>query len=202
MNSNGTVGIVDWGAGNIENVAKALRKVGASCAILPVGPQLERCDRLVLPGVGSFADAMHSIGEGREVLRRLMQTRPTLGICLGMQILATRGYEGGETFGLDALEGEVCPMRVHAKVPHMGWGQVRRTAESPLFAGIDPALPFYFMHSFEFVNYTDILGLTSYHSHLFVSAVHKGTVHGVQFHPEKSGEQGLEVLRNFLKLEA
>jgi imidazole glycerol phosphate synthase glutamine amidotransferase subunit len=129
-----------------------------------------------------------------------MNEKPTLGICLGMQILSKVGYEFGETKGFGIIDAEVKKIEVKCKVPHLGWGSLIPVHHCPILEGIIPADQFYFMHSYEVVNYTEVVALTRYCDHLFVSAVQKDTVYGVQFHPEKSREAGLKVLRNFVNL--
>lgn len=156
-------------------------------------------DKLLLPGVGGFKDAMHHIEGISSFLVDEMLEKPTLGICLGMQILAKTGYEYGLTAGLGLIHADVKKMNVNGKVPHLGWAPLTIVHPAPIFDGITPADNFYFMHSYEVVN-TESVALSRYCDHMFISAIRKGDIYGVQFHPEKSREQGLKILTNFINL--
>lgn len=197
------VGLIDFGgAGNIESIRRALLVAGAEVRLVRQVSEFHNVDRYVLPGVGSFNEIMASIrAQGLEhAVRDAALSKPTLGICLGMQILATVGYEYGETDGLNLIEGEVRLMQCKAPIPHMGFSSLEFVGESPLFAGISASDEFYFMHSYEFVNYTNVCALSSHGKHRFVSAVSCGNLFGVQFHPEKSREPGIQIFRNFIEL--
>ena len=122
---------------------------------------------------------------------------PILGICLGMQILSTLGNEHGQTQGLGFINGEVKPIQCRGKVPHVGFNKIEVLKDSVLFKGIENE-SFYFMHSYEVVNYTNMLSLTEYIEHKFVSAIEAGHIYGVQFHPEKSRDAGIKLFKNFL----
>lgn len=156
-------------------------------------------DKLLLPGVGGFKDAMHHLEDIASVLVDEMQEKPTLGICLGMQILAKTGYEYGKTAGLGIINAEVKKLNVSGKVPHLGWAPLSIINRAPLFEGITTEDNFYFMHSYEVVN-TEAVAYSRYCDHIFISAFRKGDIYGVQFHPEKSRDQGLKILANFLSL--
>ena len=195
------VGLINYGrSGNLYNVKKALELAGAYVTIVEKEPDFHDVDRLVLPGVGCFRDAMEQMGEFRDILVDHMYKMPTLGICLGMQILAKTGYEYGETRGLDLIEAEVKKIEVKCKVPHLGWGNLEIVRDTPLLEGITNKDRFYFMHSYEMINFTDVVALTRFCDHQFVSVVQKNDLFGVQFHPEKSREAGIKVLNNFLNL--
>lgn len=195
------VGLMSYGqSGNLYNVQKALEQADSEVMLIENERDLNRVDRIVLPGVGSFPDAMAHISDMKDALRETILRKPCLGICLGMQILSTVGFEFEETQGLGIIGAEVKRMEVHAKVPHIGWSRLKLLNHSPIFKDINGNHRFYFMHSYEVVNYTDVVALSSYRDHVFVSAVQKGNVFGVQFHPEKSREAGLTVLRNFLEV--
>ena len=196
------IGLIDYGiAGNIHSIKKAIEKAGGSVKIVNNEDELNSVDKIVIPGVGSFKDAMAELEKDTllEPLKKAIQTKPTLGICLGMQILATLGFEYGKTKGLDAIKAEVKPMLVDAKVPHMGFNTIDVVKSNVLLNGLEDE-EFYFMHSYEVVNYTEISSLTDYAGHKFVSSVQKDNVYGVQFHPEKSREAGIKLFKNFIEL--
>lgn len=196
------VGIVDYGiAGNIHSITKALAKAGAQTVLLKNARDFELVQKLIIPGVGSFPDAMSELEKSgiAEALKNAIATKPTLGICLGMQILSSLGFEYGKTAGLGAIDAEVKPMIVDAKVPHMGFGAIDVIKTNAVLKGLENE-KFYFMHSYEVVNYTDIAALTTYGGHRFVSAICKGNLFGVQFHPEKSREAGIQLFRNFVEM--
>ena len=195
------VGLMNYGnSGNIYNVQKALELAGARVTIIHDKTDLDSVDRIVLPGVGCFKDAMNNLATLKSDLCDQIRKKPTLGICLGMQILSTIGYEFGESPGLNFIDAEVKKMEVKCKVPHLGWGTLSIVRDSPLLDGITDKDNFYFMHSYEVVNYTDLIALTNYCDHKFVSVVQKGDIFGVQFHPEKSRGAGIEILKNFLSV--
>lgn len=195
------VGLMNYGvSGNIFSVQKALERAGAMVKIIKTKKDFKTIDKIVLPGVGSFKDAMGNIGDLRSTVCDQILEHPTLGICLGMQILAKIGYEFGETQGLDLIDAEVKRIEVKCKVPHLGWGRLSIVRNSPLLSGITDDDNFYFMHSYEVINYTDVIALTNYCNHKFVSVIQKKDIYGVQFHPEKSREAGIAVLNNFINL--
>jgi glutamine amidotransferase len=204
------VAIVDYGMCNLDSVRRAFEELGAHAFVTddPVG--LERADRIVLPGVGAFPDAMHNLrarGLDDALTKQVLDGgAPFLGICLGMQLLAANGHEGETTDGLGWLDAEVVRFAPDAadremRVPHIGWNDVEAVDDSPLFAGIPPLADFYFVHSFHMRcdDPSDVLATTPYCGG-FVSAIARGNVFATQFHPEKSQHYGLRVLRNFLEL--
>jgi imidazole glycerol phosphate synthase glutamine amidotransferase subunit len=196
------IGLINYGvAGNIRSIQKALVKAGADALIVDSPEQLNKVDKLVIPGVGSFPDAMKELKQYKllEPLKSAMEDKPTLGICLGMQILSRVGFEYGKTEGLGVFDAEVKPIICEGTVPHMGFNKVSVQVKNPLLKGLD-GLDFYFMHSYEVVNYRNILALTSYAGHEFVSAIVKEHIYGVQFHPEKSRDAGIELFKNFINL--
>jgi len=194
------IGIVNYGiAGNIHSIKKALEVAGANTIIINSSEEFKKADKIVLPGVGSFKDAMQEL-ENAGFIQILKETnKPTLGICLGMQILSTFGYEYGKTKGLDLINAEVKPILVDEKVPHVGFNHITIVNNNKLLKGIENE-EFYFMHSYEVVNYTNIIALTEYGGHQFVSAIQKENIYGVQFHPEKSRQAGIELFKNFIEL--
>ncbi|MGI9318961.1 MAG: imidazole glycerol phosphate synthase subunit HisH [bacterium] len=196
------IGVVNYGiAGNIHSIKKALEQAGADYAIVESADQLTRVDKIILPGVGSFKDAISELHSGGLFgpLKRYIPQKPTLGICLGMQILSNIGFEFGTTEGMGLFNAEVKPILCDASVPHMGFNKIKVVNDNHLLTGIDEQY-FYFMHSYEVVNYTDIAALTTYSEHQFVSAIAKGNVFGVQFHPEKSRGAGIQLFKNFINL--
>lgn len=196
------IGVVNYGvAGNIFSIIKALEKIGANAKIINNADDFEKVDKVIIPGVGSFKDAMSEIHDDGiyDALVSNVLSKPTLGICLGMQILSKIGYEFGETKGLGVFDAEVKNIYCSAPIPHMGFNKIIVQKDSLLLRGVEDE-SFYFMHSYEVVNYTDILSLTEYAGHQFVSAMSKGNIYGVQFHPEKSRDAGLEVFKNFLNV--
>ena len=195
-----TIGIVNYGiAGNIHSVQKALEKAGGNTLIINKPSDFDLADKLVIPGVGSFKDAMQELENDGFISPIQEFSKPILGICLGMQIMANLGLEFGNTKGLNLIDAEVKPILCSGKIPHMGFNRI--TVENPniLLNGVESE-KFYFMHSYEMVNYTDITALTKYSGHSFVSAIHKDNLYGVQFHPEKSREAGIKLLSNFINL--
>jgi len=196
------IGVVNYGiAGNIHSIKKAIEKAGGVIKVINTKEELEFVDKIVLPGVGSFKDAMQELENDDllETLKIVILEKPTLGICLGMQILSTLGFEYGKTEGLSLINAEVKPILVDAKVPHMGFNTIEIINSNKLFDGLVHE-EFYFMHSYEVVNYTNIVTLTDYAGHKFVSSIQKDNLYGVQFHPEKSREAGIKLFENFIAL--
>ena len=195
-----TIGIVNYGiAGNIHSVKKAIEKAGGNTLVINSPTDFGLVDKIVIPGVGSFKDAMHELENDGFIDPLKEFNKPILGICLGMQILAELGFEFGKTSGLGLINAEVKLILCDAKIPHMGFNKIRVINSNELLDGVEDE-EFYFMHSYEMVNYTDISALTKYDNHNFVSAIHKGNLYGVQFHPEKSRESGIKLLSNFIEL--
>ncbi|QHL90102.1 imidazole glycerol phosphate synthase subunit HisH [Sphingomonas changnyeongensis] len=194
-----TVALVDYGAGNVHSVLNALRAAGAGTVELTADPdRLRRADRIVLPGVGAFAAAMRALAAAPGLIDALDarvrgQGIPFLGICVGMQLMATTGEEHGRTAGLGWLDGVVRAVPAQGvKVPHMGWNDVTPTAAHPLL----PAGEAYFLHSFAYHG-EDVLAVTD-HGGPVTAAIGRDNMVGVQFHPEKSQRYGLALLQSFL----
>lgn len=200
------VGIVNYGMGNLGSVRRAFEDLNVDAFIAEHPAALLEGNRIVLPGVGSFFDGMAMLRAGGwiEMLQRLVQQdgQPLLGICLGMQMLAGSGEEGGFTLGLGLVPGRVrrldligCTLRI----PHVGWNDIASDSSCGLFAHIPSGSDFYFAHSyaFEAENGEDVIATTSYGVPM-VAAVRRGHVFGTQFHPEKSSKAGRQLLRNFL----
>jgi glutamine amidotransferase len=202
------VAIVDYGMCNLDSVRRAFEECSGAPFVTDEPTDLADADLIVLPGVGAFPDAMANL-RGRSLDKALddevLGNRvPFLGICLGMQLLATTGHEGGETAGLGWIDADVCRLRPtpeDTRVPHVGWNEVVPARETPLFDDMPQASDFYFVHSYhvECHDDTDVVATTPYCGG-FVSAIQRENIFAVQFHPEKSQERGFEVLRRFLAL--
>jgi len=204
------VAIIDYGAGNLASVARAVQECGGDACVTQHPEDLATAERIILPGVGQFAEGMKRLrARGFEAALKeqvLARDTPLLGICLGMQMLATRGAEGGETAGLGFIDGDVVrltPADAHTRVPHIGWNEVSYEAGEapPLFAGLRDGCDFYFVHGWHLrcARADLVLARTPYCGG-FISAVGSGSLLGVQFHPEKSQRAGLRVIRNFLSM--
>ncbi|MRI58362.1 MAG: imidazole glycerol phosphate synthase subunit HisH [Epsilonproteobacteria bacterium] len=202
------IGIVDYNMGNLRSVQNAFDKIGAKAVIEKKPENFKRYDKLVLPGVGAFGDAMEHLSEygmDKAIKEFAKSGKPLLGICLGMQLLFEKSYEFGEHEGLGLIQGEVVPFDKSRfpkplKVPHMGWNELFVQKESSLFEGLPQAFYLYFVHSFH-VECDDrfAIGKTLY-GYEFVSAVQKENVFGLQPHPEKSHDNGLKILKNFVEM--
>jgi glutamine amidotransferase len=202
------VAIVDYGMCNLDSVRRAFEEVGARAYVTDEPAELGRADRIVLPGVGAFPNAMRNLRERGldDALAKYVidEAVPFLGVCLGMQLLAQVSHEVATSDGLAWLDAEVVRLQAAAgdtRVPHIGWNEVDALPGSPLFAGIPPRADFYFVHSFHMVcrDAADVCATTPYCGG-FTSAVASRNVFAVQFHPEKSQRHGLTLLRNFLEL--
>jgi glutamine amidotransferase len=198
-----SVVVLDHGSGNLRSAERALRRAGADVTVTADVAAGERADGLVVPGVGAFAACMaglRGVGGDGLVRRRVDAGRPVLGICVGMQILFAHGVEHGvRTEGVGLFDGEVTRLDAD-RVPHMGWNTVRPGAGTTLFAGVEGAR-FYFVHSYAARPAGGDRGVatTCAHGTEFLAAVERGPVSATQFHPEKSGDAGLALLRNWLK---
>lgn len=202
------VHIIDYGVCNLGSVRRAFEECGADAFLTDDPSTLKDASHIVLPGVGAFADGMKALKERGwvEALREAAVDKkiPTLGICLGMQLLATYGEEGGGHKGLDIIPGTVKKISSTDKmlrVPHVGWNEIAIRSNDLLFDGIPSGSDFYFVHSYHFVpdDGEHILATTPYGQDV-VSIVKKENVHGAQCHPEKSGRAGFQLIRNFLAM--
>lgn len=202
------IGIVDYNMGNLASVRNAFAKVGAQTVVESNPERFKEYDKLILPGVGAFPDAMEHLRE-RGMIEAIKEfaasSKPILGICLGMQLLFESSEEFGTHEGLGLIKGKVVPFDTSKfdralKVPHMGWNRMF-TKEHPLFKGLDEEHYLYFVHSFHAVcaNEEDAIGKTVY-GYEFTSAVAHKNIMGIQPHPEKSHQNGLKILENFTKL--
>lgn len=205
-----TIAILDYGVSNVHSAAKAFAYCGAEALVTEDAREVARADALVLPGVGSFGAGMAGLrtrGLVEAVYAAAAAGKPILGICLGAQLLLSRGFEFGEHEGLGIIQGIVAPfpkLTEGAKIPHIGWGALeepRRDAwDDTILTGLKNPLV-YFVHSFV-TKPTDpdsSLATTEYGGYTFSSVIRQGPVYGLQFHPEKSGEVGLAIICNFIK---
>ena len=204
--------LIDYGSGNIASAAKALSRAAAETSgheiIVTADPDMVRqSERIILPGVGAFADCMRGLRAVPGMVDALNEGvirggKPILGICVGMQLMATAGREFGIHEGLNWIGGEVLPMLPSdplLKIPHMGWNEIEMVQNHPLFAGLDANANAYFVHSFEMkpANAAHLLATTSYGGAV-TAAIGRDNIVGTQFHPEKSQAVGLKILGNFL----
>ncbi|HXU58573.1 MAG TPA: imidazole glycerol phosphate synthase subunit HisH [Verrucomicrobiae bacterium] len=197
--------VIDYGSGNLRSAAKALAAAGADVEVTADPAAVAAAERIVLPGVGAFADCRAGLDRLPGMVEALDQAvrrqgRPFLGICVGMQLMAEAGREHGRHEGLGWIEGEVVPLAPRpVKIPHMGWNELHRTREHPLLAGIAQDADVYFVHSYHLRlgAAEDLLAGADYAGPV-VAAIARDNMAGVQFHPEKSQATGLRLLANFL----
>lgn len=208
-----TVALIDYGSGNLRSAAKALERAAAGChdsfqvLVTSDADAVRKADRVVLPGVGAFADCKRGLSEVPGMLDALDEVvhgkgRPFLGICVGMQLMAERGREYGVTEGLGWIKGEVVklePADPTLKIPHMGWNELDIRREHPLLAGLPERAHAYFVHSYRFAveRPEDVIASADYGGP-FAAVVGRDNLVGTQFHPEKSQETGLALVANFL----
>ena len=200
------IAVIDYGAGNIRNVVNAINQLGYQILLTNDPAEVLSADTVILPGVGAAGDTVSSLKKLNliEPVRRIIaENRSFMGICIGLQVLFTSTEEDGGQDCLDAFPGMVKKLPEGLKIPHMGWNQVKQKIDHPVFDGIPDNSNFYFVHSY-YVDPEDkslITGTTEYGVE-FCSIIAKGNVIGTQFHPEKSGDIGLKIYDNFLKLVA
>lgn len=198
------IAIIDYGAGNLFSVKNALDFLGLENKITNTADDLRSADKLILPGVGAFPDAMKMLGETGlvGVIKEEVQKKPMLGICLGMQMLFDKGYEFGETDGLGLIPGSVKLMHPEGDlpVPHIGWNSLEKNVPCKLLENCADGEYVYFVHSFAAeCNSSNVAAYCDYGMKV-PALVFSGNVYGAQFHPEKSGETGLKILRSFAAL--
>ena len=204
------IAIIDYGVGNLFSLASSLKSLGLETAVTRDPAVIRAADRIILPGVGAFADAMAKLEATGlvPVLQQEVQRKPLLGICLGIQLLFEKSYEYGEHAGLGLIPGAVRPLADDLKdpalkVPHIGWNRldlVPGREDDPLFRYTRPGEYVYYVHSFYATGCSDYTLATSEYSLPVTGAVRNGLVYGTQFHPEKSGDTGLRMLRAFAEL--
>lgn len=200
------IAIVDYGMGNLRSVQKAFERVGHRAVITARAEDVARAERVVLPGVGAFGDAMANLiraGLAPALLACIAEGRPFMGICVGLQLLFTESEEMGRHVGLDVLPGRVRRFPDGERIPQIGWNQIHIERESPLLEGIPDGSFYYFVHSFYVApqDPNDCLATTDYGID-YTSIAGRDNVFGIQFHPEKSQDLGLRILRNFAELDA
>ena len=199
----GCIAIIDYGVGNLKSVSNALRYLGCESVITADPQELERADGVILPGVVAFPDAadkLRAAGLDQTVITQ-GQKKPVLGICLGMQLLLERGEEVRPCPGLGVVQGVCAKIPTQEKLPHIGWNTLTFSHDSPLFQGLDQGTSVYFVHSFSAQDTSEaqVIATTDYGIPV-TAAVQNGNFFGCQFHPEKSGDAGLHILRNFARL--
>lgn len=198
-----SIGIVNIGIGNLGSVKSAIYNIGKDCLDVSSPKDLSKITHLILPGVGSFAVAMEKLEQAHlidPIKVFAKEGRPVFGICLGMQLFATRGVEGGGCDGLDLVPGQIEPMKTfdNLRSPHIGWNEVIQRSGHPIFEGIRDNVDFYFVHGYRFnvANDEHIISETDY-GERFPSSIGFRNIVGVQFHPEKSQLNGIRLLENF-----
>lgn len=201
------VAIIDYGVGNLFSLKSSLKEIGAEAVVTSDEKVIAEADRIILPGVGAFEDAARKLresGMAEVVKREAAAGKPMMGICLGMQLMFDVGYEYGVHEGLGLIKGSVRPIAdvipAGYKIPHIGWNLLRFRKESPLFKYIKEEDYVYFVHSYYAAECDEsVIAVTEYGAEL-TAAVASGNVYGCQFHPEKSGEAGMKILRAFCEL--
>jgi len=203
-----SLAIIDYGMANLRSVQKAFETVGVAARIVSTPREIKEADKIVLPGVGAFADAVRTLREKElapPILAHIENGKPFLGICLGLQMLFDVGYEDGVHQGLGVLKGKCVRFDVDQtlglKVPHMGWNQLEFTNPSPLFKDLPSGAGVYFVHSYHVVpDDQTVIATTTDYGRPFVSSIRRENVMATQFHPEKSQKIGLKILANFAAL--
>jgi glutamine amidotransferase len=198
------ISVVDYGAGNLRSVVNALIQLGYSYRITQKPEDVLEADTVILPGVGAANDTMNSLKKLaliEPIKKYILKGRPFFGICIGLQILLSTTEEGGKQECLGIVPGRVQKLSTSAKVPHMGWNQVKQLSIHPIFTGIPDNTNFYFVHSYYAVpeSNSTVIGTSNY-GISFCSVLAQGKLVATQFHPEKSGEWGLKLFNNFLKM--
>lgn len=196
--------IIDYGMGNLKNVYNALKYLNIQSKISNEIKDIKVADKLILPGVGAFNKAMdnlNNLGLSNVIKEKVNSGTPLLGICLGMQMIFKKGYENGICEGLGFIDGEVklLELKEKVKIPHIGWNKLEYNKKNNLINGLDENSFVYYVHSYAVTNIKDenLIGFSNYGGIKVPSIVCNGNVYGTQFHPEKSGEVGLKILKNF-----
>ena len=196
--------IIDYGVGNLFSLISSLKMIGADAVATSDPEAIKEADKLILPGVGAFADAIEKLkasGLDELIKQQAQAGKDIMGICLGMQLLFEKSFEYGEHEGLGLLKGSVVPMQgvipAELKIPHIGWNALKFAKKSPLFRFINDGDCVYFVHSYYATDCSDSVIATAEYGAELTAAVESGTIKGCQFHPEKSGYVGLNILRAF-----
>lgn len=202
------IAIIDYGVGNLFSLISSLKKIGADIVVTADPSVIESADRIILPGVGAFQDSaakLRDTGLDKVIVKQAQSGKKIMGICLGMQMLFEKSYEYGEHKGLGLLKGNIVPMLGYIpnnlKIPHIGWNALHFTRDSNLFKYIKNDDCVYFVHSFFATDCDDSVIATAEYGKEITAAVQKDNVMGCQFHPEKSGEVGLNILKAFCEME-
>ena len=203
-----SIAIIDYGMANLRSVQKAFEHVGTHARIIATPQQIEQADKIVLPGVGAFQDAIRTLREKEladPIVRHIQSGKPFLGICLGLQMLFDVGYEDGEHLGLGVLKGKCVRFDVDQtmglKVPHMGWNQLNVRKPSPILRDLPAGCGVYFVHSYHVVpDDQSVIATTTDYGQPFVSSVWRDNLVATQFHPEKSQKVGMQILANFAEM--
>ncbi len=202
------VGIIDFGAGNIFSVDNALKSLTRNRFISSDPQKLEKADAIIFPGVGTFKDGMKNIKERKLdvfIKNFIAEGKPLLGICVGMQLLLSKGYEQGETDGLDLIKGKVCKLEHtgESRIPHIGWNEIygKDMGNIPIFEGIKSHSCYYFVHSYH-ATITEKVRIikTDFYGTDIIAGFQKDNLFATQFHPEKSQKLGIQILYNFLQV--
>ena len=197
------IAIIDYGMGNLRSVQKAFEFLGFEAIVTQEPKDILKADKVVLPGVGAFCDAISTIKEKKldEVIFEVVkQNKPLLGICIGMQLMFDKSYENGEHIGLGILSGEIVRLPDTELIPQIGWNNLDIKKGSPLFKGLSEEDYVYFVHSYYLETLAPIVSATCYYGKEIAVAVEKNNIYALQFHPEKSGDVGLKILENFGRL--
>tara|TARA_B100000029_G_scaffold492748_1_gene554426 strand:+ start:148 stop:774 length:627 start_codon:yes stop_codon:yes gene_type:complete len=197
------IALIDYGMGNLHSVSKAIKKVSNNTKVNITSDkkEIEDADKVIVPGVGAIKECLRAIRNKKldQVILDVINSKPILGICVGMQLFLESSEENDGTLGLGVLKGEVkkIPLKSSIKIPHMGWNKVKQTKDHPMWSDIPDDSYFYFVHSYCCLSSQNSVGISS-HGLDFVAALAKGSIFAVQFHPEKSQDAGLQLYRNFI----
>ncbi len=197
------IAIIDYGMGNLRSVQKAFEYQGFEAVVTDDVSVMERAERLVLPGVGAFGDAIRTIREkgfDKVIYKAVGEKKPFLGICLGMQMVFDKSYEYGEYEGLGLIPGKIVLLPDNVKKPHIGWNNLNVKMRAPLFEGTGESPYVYFVHSYYLETDAPVVSATTTYGKEIQVAVQKDNIFALQFHPEKSGDVGLRILKNFASL--
>ncbi len=201
------IAIVDYGCGNLFSISSSVKALGIDTIVTGNSEEIKKADRIILPGVGAFEDAIKKLrdsGLADVIIEEAKSGKPILGICLGMQLLFDKSYEYGEHEGLGLIKGEICPfegdIKESLKIPHMGWNKLIFKRNNPIFKYISDGDYMYFVHSFYGKNCKEALLAVSEYDVEVPAVVNSNNIYGMQFHPEKSGEKGLKLLKAFSEI--